>query len=100
VFAVTCECMTDVEIPAPHVAWCPWADPDFDGVADCVARLGWLECKTARARSKTKDHAARDAHQAAWADAMRRKGHFVAHGIATVEEALAAVERCRRGTDR
>lgn len=63
----------------------------------CIARIGWLECKTAKTVTKRVDHAARDAHQISWAEAMRRKGHFVAHGIVTVEDALAALDRCWRG---
>lgn len=62
-----------------------------------IARIGWLECKSLSKRTTTKSHAARDEAQASWAAAMRRKGHFVAHGIATVDEARAALDRCRNG---
>jgi hypothetical protein len=24
-----CPCQTDVEIPGPHIASCPWSDPDY-----------------------------------------------------------------------
>ena len=65
-----------------------------------AARIGWLECKTAAKRTTTFDHAARDAHQASWAETMRSRGHFVAHGVTSVEEALAAMERCWKGYDR
>ena len=97
IFSVVCECaMTEIEIPDPHVYWCPWADDDRV-FGHCVARIGWIETKTTKTRTKTKTYAARDEHQRGWANAMRRKGHFVAHGIVTVEEAILAVERCRRG---
>lgn len=66
-------------------------------VGHMIARIGWLECKTSKTATKRVSHAARDAHQISWAEAMRRKGHFVAHGIVTVEDALAAVNRCGRG---
>jgi hypothetical protein len=26
-----CPCETDVEDPGPHIANCPWADPNYDG---------------------------------------------------------------------
>ena len=62
---------------------CPWLE---------WARIGWIECKT-----KGRGKAERDAGQRTWAEAMRRKGHFVAESITTVAEAIAAVERCRSG---
>lgn len=71
----------------------PWIRDVFRS----VARIGWLECKDPAKRTKTQEGAARDGHQLSWAEAMRRKGHFVAHGVTSVAEALAAVERCRRG---
>lgn len=27
----TCPCETDVDDPGPHIAGCPWNDPDYDG---------------------------------------------------------------------
>lgn len=70
-----------------------WSDCDIHA----VARIGWLECKDPKKRTKTKAGAARDGHQLSWADAMRAKGHFVAHGVTSVAEAMAALERCRDG---
>lgn len=73
---------------------------DGCSIGSNVARIGWLEIKTTKTRTKRVDHAKRDDHQASWADAMRKKGHFVSHGIVTVDEAMAAVERCRAGQSR